>query len=282
MVSSRHSIACTVLLAALLTVGCGDDDRGAAPQPADPTPTATETATATEIPTATATATQTLTLTPTRTATAIRTPTIPIPANSPIITFFGVTRADDRLIDPAGEENGIPVFLRTETISGASSGFSIVVEASRGMSTLPIGSSAYDPTLAGFPDLQIQVDRPLGNGSAAVCDDPMDMPGGVPAIVPESFEETTENISTVNDFACRFVNGQGEPTVRTSTSDSCVTFESGSFAFVHPQTNAQFCGAINVPLAFPIGDTVVSARVRDGDGNVSDIERIIIRVVPLP
>lgn len=249
MKPSRSIFLSAFLVASLFVTACGDDDGGGA----------TPEATATPAPTAT-----------------------PSGPEAPVITFFGVTRADDRLVDLSGYENGIPVFSRSETIDGGSSGFSIVIEAAPGSTGAPIGTSSYDVTLVGLPDLQIQVDRPLGNGSVTVCDDPMTMPGGVPALAPPSFDDSTTTVSTVNDFACRFVDGQGDAEARTSPQDSCVAFASGDFAFVDPESTTQFCGAINVPLAFPIGDTVVRARVRDMAGNVSDVERIIIRVAPLP
>lgn len=253
MTSSRSILASALVIASLAVIGCGDDDGGGAA----PSPTST----------------------PAPTATATPTPSGP---EAPVITFFGVTRADDRLVELSGYENGVPVFSRSETIDGGSSGFSIVIEAAPGSTGAPIGTSSYDVTLVGLPDLQIQVDRPLGNGSVSVCDDPMTMPGGVPAIDPPTFDSSTQTVSTINDFACRFVDGQGDAEARTSPQDSCVAFASGDFAFVDPESTTQYCGAINVPLAFPVGDTLVSARVRDTAGNVSDVERILIRVVPLP
>lgn len=200
-------------------------------------------------------------------------------ALGPVITFFGLTRADDRLVpSSATTADGTPIFVRPVTIDDAASGFFVVVEAAPGASGSAVGTSSYDVTLLDLPDLQIQVDRPLGDGSAAVCDDPMNMPGGVPALAPTSFDETQEVIAIVNDFACRFEDGQGNTEARTASRDSCVSFESGDFAFVDDETTAQFCGAINVPLAFPRGDTVVTARVRDVDGNVGPVAKIVVRV----
>jgi len=207
------------------------------------------------------------------------TPTATPAAVGPTITFFGLTRADDRLIASAGENAaGSPVFVRPVTVPGASSGFSVVVEVARGSNGLPVGTSSYDVTLVAFPDLQIQVDRPLGNGSSVVCDDPMTMPGGVPAISPPNFADTEANIAVVNDLACRFIDGRGDTMARTSPQDSCVAFASGDFAFVDSGSHAQFCGFINVPLAFPLGDTIVTARVRDVDGNFGPAAQIVVRV----
>lgn len=196
----------------------------------------------------------------------------------PEITYFGLTRADDRLIDPVGRENGVPVFERPVTAGGGASGFSIVVEAAPGNSGAEVGTSSYDITLLSLPDLQIQANRPLGNGSSAVCDDPVAAPGGVPATDPVSFDETAANITHINDFACRFVDGQGNPEARTSPQDSCVAFASGDFAFADEDSTTQYCGAINVPLAFPAGDTVVTVRLRDVDGNIGEQKQLIVRV----
>lgn len=222
-----------LFMAGALLSGCGDDDRSYL---VNPTPT-------------------------------------PVPGTGPVVTFFGVTRADDFLIEPTTMEGGVPVYVRP---NGA--GFSLVVEARRGSSGSTVGTSAFNEDLGGFPDLQIQVSRNLGNGSSRVCDDPLDNPGGVPATNPADFSETRRTIQSVNDFACRFVDGGGAPLGRTNSNDSCVTFSTGDFAFVDPTTEVQFCGPITVPLAFKSGDTLVTARVRDNDGNTGPERKLIIRV----
>lgn len=116
-----------------------------------------------------------------------------------------------------------------------------------------------------------------GVGSTAVCDDPQNSPGGVPATSPVSFDATPENIAVANDLACRFIDGAGEHKARTNPADSCVNFD-GRFNFVVPETTTQFCGFMNVPLGFPPGDTTVTARLRDSDGLWGDFAQIMIRV----
>jgi hypothetical protein len=250
---------------ALLAVGCDDDDGNRHK------PTATPTTTATITTTATATPTSSRTVTPTRTAT---------PRPEPQITFFGLTRADDTLLTPNGTtDDGTPIYVRLPGVSGRASGFNLVIEGKPGRDDNPIGTSAYDITGVGFPDLAIQVSRPLGDGSATVCDDPQSAPGGVPATSPVSFDPLPQNIAAANDFGCRFDNGAGEARARTNESDSCVNFN-GRFDFVDTDTRAQFCGAINVPLGFPPGDTTVTARLRCSRGNWSEIAQIVIRVMP--
>lgn len=197
----------------------------------------------------------------------------------PVITFFGLARADDRLIAPDGNEDGIPVYTRAN-----GSGFRLVIEAKRGTSGAAVGQSAFDPNGGGFPDLQIEVSNDLGNGSSEVCDasqsNPGDgsEPGGVPKVEPACFDDDQAVIDAVNDLACRFVDGTGTPTARSVSSDSCVQFETGDYAFVHPESESQYCSLIDVPIAFPDGETVVTARVRDVDGNVGLEQQLIIRV----
>lgn len=198
----------------------------------------------------------------------------------PEIGFFGLARADDTLLDPSGMTgNGVPIYTRVAGVTGVASGFALVVEGRPGRSGAAVGVSSYESSLTSFPDLVIQASRDLGNGSALVCDDPITMPGGVPAISPSSYDESTENIAKVNDFACRFVDGAGQPAARQVTSDSCVNFN-GDFRYVDSQTTAQYCGFINVPLGFPMGDTTVMVRLRDVLGNLGPAESVIIRVVP--
>jgi hypothetical protein len=216
--------------------------------------------------------------TPASTSTATPTPTPPA-ETGPQISFFGMTRADGTLVDPIDTtEDGKPIFLRR-----AGFGFSLVVEGRPGRNGRPAGPSAYQEDLVTFPDLQVQVSQPLGNGSAAVCDVPKPretpgLSGGVPAINPPSFELTEENIAAINDFACRFIDGAGNPLARPRI-ESCVLFPSGDYDFVDPSSTLQFCAFIDSVAAFTVGDTVVTARLRDVDGNVGPTKSIVVRVL---
>ncbi|HYD48148.1 MAG TPA: hypothetical protein VEB21_07370, partial [Terriglobales bacterium] len=195
-------------------------------------------------------------------------------ADGPVITFAGLTAADDSLIAPTSVTNdGTPVYSRP-----FGSGFSLVIEAKPGTNDIEVGDSSYDADLDSLPDLQIASSRDLGNGSAAVCDDPQTIPGGVPAAA--GFDDG--DIAAVNDFSCRFVDGAGNPLARTASSDSCVAFATGDYAFVDPESQAQFCGFISAPLAFPTGDTTITVRVRDIEGHVGPERRIIVQVQPPP
>jgi len=262
---------------------------GATPPSATTSPTRTQTRTVTGTPTRSATPTRTPTLlvsaTPTRTPTGTRTPSrtptttaTPTPTLAgvvgPIITFFGVTRADDTLIDSDGPNpDGIPVYSR---IAGSS--FSLVIEgAPNPLTGQPVGPSSYNSDGDSFPDLQIEVSRALGNGTTAVCDRSSPA-GGVPAVNPVDFSPTQTNIDAVNDLACRFRDG-GDAPVGRGSGDSCIMFPSGDFKFMSRQSTIQFCGFIDRPLSFPMGDTTVTARLQDTDGKPGPPAQIVIHVL---
>lgn len=237
------------------------------------TPTDTRTPTVTRTPTSTPTATNTATITSTRTVT--RTPTATIPPE-PVITYFGLTRADDTVVSPIGvTEDGIPIFERF-----FGSGFSVVVEGRRGGTNADLGPNTYnwspvDPTV--LPDLQVVVSRALGDGSASVCDDIAPQLGGVPAVEPPEFGTTQAVANAINDFSCRFKDGLGSRRGRDAI-DACTLSGDGIFRFVNATTTLQYCGLINEPLSFPFGDTVVTAVIRDLGGNVSVPRQIVVRI----
>ena len=244
------------------------------PTPGTPTRTPTKgSPTVTPTRTPTPTVTRSRTATRTRTPSATVTPTVP-PPTGPVITFFGLTRSDDTLIAATGSTpQGIPIYPRL-----IGTAFSIVVEGRPGDSGFAVGGSAYQPGSVSFPDLQIEVSRALGDGSPAVCDTTGPMAGGVPPIDPPSFAAVQTAIDAVNDLACRFVDGSGQPAPRRRPEDSCVMFSSGESAFVDPNTTAQFCGFVTKVMEFPSGDTLVTARLRDEGGNSGPIAQLIVRV----
>jgi hypothetical protein len=203
----------------------------------------------------------------------------------PVITFFGVAGANDTIATPIGTATGgIPIYR-----GNGGFGFSLVVEARPGISNKSVGQSAFrsdvsDPTLR--PDLQIEVSRPLGDGSTAVCDSIPPMIGGIPAINPPNFAITQVISDALNDFACRFLDGSGRPSAR-GPNDACTVFPDASFAFVCAKatnpgcTNgasiAQYCGLIARPFAFMTGDTLVTVQVLDTVGNSGPPAQLIIR-----
>jgi hypothetical protein len=192
-----------------------------------------------------------------------------------VITFFGVTRADDTLVASSGTTpDEVPVY---ERLSGA--GFSIVVEGQAGPSGSPVGRSAFTSDGTSFPDLQIEVSRPLGDGSAAVCDRSGSTAGGVPPIDPPTFNDTPAAIAAVNDLSCRFVNGSDIPVARTG-DEACIMFPTGDLHFANPASTVEFCGFVTRFMEFPPGDTLVTARLRDQGGNTGAQAQIVIRVGP--
>jgi hypothetical protein len=185
----------------------------------------------------------------------------------PEITYFGITRADGKPIEPISTTDGIPTYRNY-----VGSGFQIVVEGKPGASGADVGRrifahSATDPTLR--PDLEIQVDRPLGDGSEVVCDKLRPVIGGVPAINPPSFNETQQVADTLNDLGCRF------ETFLESES-SCTLGPNEDWSFRDSETKMQFCMTVARAWNFPIGDTLVSARLRDSAGNAGPVKRIRI------
>jgi hypothetical protein len=200
-------------------------------------------------------------------------PTIP---GEPQVTFFGVARADCVLIAPVGTTpDGIPIYD-----ASAASGFTLVVEGRPGSSQVLLGASAFSSDVTQLPDLQIEASRALGNGSPAVCDDSGATQGGVPAVSPFDFSPAAA--AAINDLACRFQDGQGQPVGRRDTSDACTLFlPEAEYHFVDPDSTIQFCALIDRPLSFPSGDTVVATRIRDTAGNVSAVAQLIVRVAPV-
>ena len=160
------------------------------------------------------------------------------------------------------------------------SGFVLVIDAKPGTNAAPVGFNAYnydpaDPSVR--PDLQVEVSRPIGDGSATVCDNTEGHFGGVPGIAPASFDGTQAISDALNDLGCRFNDGTGTPGGRAPDS-ACVQFPDGEFRFVDTSATVEFCGFISFPLRFPDGDTIVTARLRDINGIVGPPRQIVIRI----
>jgi hypothetical protein len=186
------------------------------------------------------------------------------------ITAFGVARADGVPVMTIGpQDDGYLTFVRPP------SGFIIYIEAKRGISNLPVGSETFahdpeDPNV--LPDLQVVVSRPLGNGSSKVCDVSPPV-GGVPAVVPPAFGGSQAVSNAVNDFACRF---DARNSMQACTRDGFSTYQ-----FTDSSSTIQFCTSpgIGTELAFPHGDTIITARVRDVAGQPGHQKSIAIRVL---
>ena len=196
-------------------------------------------------------------------------------AVGPVVTHAGIVRADGRRVDPVGKTaQGVPIYQHP-----VGSGFMIVVEGKEGVSNVEVGRSIFrynedDPSLR--PDIEIQVDRPLGDGSPAVCDARRPNIGGIPAIDPPNFAENDARISaTLNDLSCRF-----ETFIESNASCTLNTY--GDFEFLNKDTKVQFCLVVARSWRFPQGDTLVSVRLRDTDGNPGPVSRFVLRNKPNP
>lgn len=195
----------------------------------------------------------------------------------PDITYLGIARPDSSVLPPTTyDDAGRPVY----TIS-ATSGFFVVAEGRPGSDNQPIGLQAfmYDPTDPSvLPDLQVLLSRPLGNGSAAVCDKTPPNPGGVPATYPLAYAGTQTIADAINDFGCRVNDGRGQPVGVSSTIDACTLFPDGQYHYVDATTTVQFCAPISQPWSFLRGSTVVRARLRDVSGAVGAEREMLVRI----
>jgi hypothetical protein len=188
---------------------------------------------------------------------------------------MGVARADGQLTQPIGTApDGTKIYLRQ-----VPQGFFIVVEARPGPSNRPVGTNTFNSIATdpdALPNFRIVVSRALGNGSSLVCDNGPDPPiGGVPAVDPPVFGGSQTVANAINDLACRF-------DARTTSGDACTRNASQEAAFVNSATRVQFCPQLGVgsEIAFPLGDTRVSALVTDALGQPGFPASIIIRVAP--
>lgn len=160
-------------------------------------------------------------------------------------------------------------------------GFSLVVEGQRGGANVPLEDRTFvwnpgDPTA--LPGVQILASRPLGNGSASVCDDTPPTAGGIPGLLPQGFDGSQAVADGLNDLGCRFKDGVGQRRGRQSDS-ACTSRPDGVFSFVVASSSLQYCAAVTSAFAFPPGETVLSARIVDVLGNVSAPRTIVVRIV---
>jgi hypothetical protein len=162
--------------------------------------------------------------------------------------------------------------------------FLIVVEGKAGASGGQPGNRLQDPPPPsppilpdGRPDVQIEASNPLGNGDPLIHCESGNV-DGVPSINPPDFGPDTpqKNISsTLVDFSCRFSS--------FDPSTPCTLNSSGNFGLGNALANPtiQFCSSrLGFGQAFPLGDTLLTARLRDLSLNLGAPEQLIVRVVP--
>jgi hypothetical protein len=195
----------------------------------------------------------------------------------PQITYFGIVTASGHGIAPVDvTAQGVPIYERP---FGA--GFIIVVEAKGGSSGKAPGvktfnSNPNDPSAR--PDIQIEANRDLGNGSAAVCDigpAPQLPIGGVPGINPPSFDPASQTVAdTLNDFGCRLDSH--------TAADPCTLTDNDIPMLVAADTSTQICtaGVVGHETEFQTGDTLLTVQWRDTAAipNLSLPRQIIVRV----
>lgn len=246
------------------------------------TTTRSRTATNTRPPTVTRTPppTGTITLTPTitRTRTPSRTPTATIPRPfGPEITYFGIATADNHVRTPTGETpDGVPIFTFPNPF-----GFIIVAEGRTGTSGRPLavcGVGGGAPCGDGRAAMEIIADRPLGNGSAAVCDIHPPNTGGVPAVPALDFG-LPQATDPINDLACRFE-------IHAPSTEACTLNEQGIPGWVRNdpgdpvKSSMQYCSQLVLggQYPFPSGLTRLKLQIQDASGNVGNQAQIAIQV----
>ncbi|MCX8073893.1 MAG: hypothetical protein N3C12_15870 [Candidatus Binatia bacterium] len=208
-------------------------------------------------------------MTPTATElpTATPTPTVLI---GPIVTAIGVADLGGQVNQAIGvDAEGRPIFSRTEE-----AGFILFVEARPGRSQLPVGTVIFNPKRGdptAQPDLQVQVNRALGDGSEAVCDATYPRVGGVPGTLLGMFDTVQSVTDALNDLGCRF-------RVFSEADFACTQDRGANLVYADSSSTVQFCILVNDALTFPPGDTIVTARLRDIGGNVGAPAQIVVRV----
>ncbi len=278
MSSAASPYRLAVLLAMLASVvsGCSAS-RGTSPTP-PPTPVYEDTPVPT-VPPATPT-TPAAVVTPAAAATPV--PTRPIGKSEvkakpgepigPVVTYFGAARADGLPVEPKSvDRQGVPTYE-----SAVGSGFMLVIEAKPGLGSFEVGRRVFvhvPDNPAARPDIEIIANRPLGDGSAAVCDRRPPNMGGVPAVSPARFDETQAISDAMNDLACRFETFN-------ESEMSCTVDKLGNYKFVDGATTNQFCVIVARSFAFAEGTTEVSVRLKDVEGNPGPVKKLRIHRPP--
>jgi hypothetical protein len=192
----------------------------------------------------------------------------------PVITHLGLARADGTKIEPKStQKDGTSIYENS-----IGSGFILVVEAKPGMSNIEIGRriTAYDKDdPSSRPDLEIQTNKDLGDGSKVVCDKRRPNIGGVPGINPPSFADGRQIADALNDLSCRFE-------VFIESASACTVTKYGDFSFLNNESKVQYCMIVARAWNFPPGDTLVSVRVRDKEGNPGPVKKMILRRADRP
>jgi hypothetical protein len=156
-------------------------------------------------------------------------------------------------------------------------GFLLVIEANPQPGGATVGTSVPVPGSANRPDMQVESDRNLGDGSPEVCDTQgAPIGGGVPGIDPVNFGPGQTITNALTDFACRLSAFQ--------PSSPCTLNRNGGFAVLTPgglsSSGRQFCHAVRTIEEFPVNDTVLTAQSRDIGGAIGPQKQIVVRRHP--
>jgi len=155
----------------------------------------------------------------------------------------------------------------------------LVVEGAPGLSGLQPGSALMPEGASGRADLQLQNTKPMGDGSAAVCDTgpASSGGGGIPGINPPSFDPFNQTVTNaLNDLACRFESH--------SALNACTQIDAtGDGKPISPLATVQFCHIIAATELLPPGENIFSVKLRDLGGNLGPTAQIVVRVAtPTP
>lgn len=199
----------------------------------------------------------------------------------PEISHIGLARSDGSPIDPIGyDAAGRPIYTR---VGGA--GFTLVIEGTPGTDGEVPGLLAYahqEGVPEVLPDLQVLVSRALGDGNPAVCPNNPDLRDGIAASPSLDFSPTLQVTNAINDFGCRVNDGTGRALGVDMPVDACTVFSDGSSRFVVPYSKVQFCSQVPAVRQFPLGDTIVAARLRSVEGVVGPARQMIVRIEAVP
>ena len=201
----------------------------------------------------------------------------------PLVTFFGIANSDGCFACNvpsclcSGTPSPTPQYdAQGRRIFQAAGGrFLLVVEAKPGSSGAKVGSTLTVDPAVDRPDLQIENEQQMGEGSTAVCDIGPGA-GGIPGINPPDFGPSQFVSDALADFACRFESHLA--------ASPCTLNASGLDSTLGPVApTVQFCDQVSTTAAFPEGDSLLSVQVADIRGNIGPTAQIIVRVVtPTP
>lgn len=153
--------------------------------------------------------------------------------------------------------------------------FRIAVEAVIGASGQPPGTQLQEPPAFsnGRPDLQIEASNPLGNGDSVTINCTFGNLDGIAAVEPPNFGPGDSVTNALHDFSCRFQ--------LASISFPCLLGSDGMATLGNPGAGpvVEFCDDVSVGDTFPVGDTVLTVRLRDKALNLGPPEQIVVRVL---